>query len=308
MINQVTFQESKTIWAQAFTKNSIQAPFLTWEWHDVWFTSLGSEYSPLVFCIDEDVIASFAIKGTEMIFAGGDEIADYLDIIGPDQKKQSAWEQIIPMLRDLNITTLSLRNIPENSATKTFFSALPHTTVEQEDSTPQFQLPGSWELYTESLSKKYRHELERKIRKFDREHPDSEIIQSTNLAEDISILFTLMEKDDAKKEFLTPEMKSFFTTIAKTFQDKTSLRYIALGDKKIAATISFVMDNTHYLYNSGFDKDCCSIAGFFLKAMNIKHAIQTHATTYNFLQGKERYKYELAGLDFGVFKITHSLS
>jgi len=307
MINQVTFQEAKDMWAQAFSKNTIQAPFFTWEWHDVWFTSLGSGYSPLIFCIDDDVIASFAVKGTELIFAGGDEIADYLDIIGPDEKKQSAWEQIISTLRDLNIKTLALRNIPENSATKTFFTALPQTTVEQEDTTPQFQLPSTWELYTESLSKKYRHELERKIRKFDREHPDSEIIQSSKPAEDISILFTLMEKDEAKKQFLTMEMKSFFTAIAKAFPDNTTLRYIALGDKKIAATVSFVMKNTHYLYNSGFDKDCCSIAGFFLKAMNIKHAIETHATTYNFLQGNERYKYELAGLDFGVYKITHSL-
>ncbi len=307
MINQVTFQEEQVLWAPVFSKNAIRAPFFTWEWHDVWFRSLGSEYTPLTFYIDDEIIASFAVKGTELIFAGGDEIADYLDIIGPDEKKQSAWEQIMAKLRELNIKTLTLRNIPENSATKTFFSALPRTTVEQEDTTPQFQLPSTWELYIESLSKKYRHELERKIRKFKREHPDSEIIQSTNPAEDISILFTLMEKDEAKKQFLTVEMKSFFTAIAKTFHDSTSLRYIALGNKKIAATVSFVMNNTHYLYNSGFDKDCCSIAGFFLKAMNIKHAIEIQATTYNFLQGNERYKYELAGLDFGVFKITHSL-
>ncbi len=307
MINQVTFQDAKTIWAKAFTKNSIQAPFLTWEWHNVWFNTLGSGYSPLVFHIDEDIVASFAAKGNELIFSGGDEIADYLDIIGLDQKKQSAWEQIIQMLREQNITSISLRNIPENSATKTFFSNRAQSTVEQEDTTPQFQLPISWDTYIESLSKKYRHELERKIRKFEREHPDSEIIESKNPAQDISILFALMEKDDEKKQFLTEQMKSFFTSIAQTFPDQTALRYIALGDKKIAATISFVMNNIHYLYNSGFDKECCSIAGFFLKAMNIKHAIERHASTYNFLQGNERYKYELAGIDFGVYKIVYPL-
>ncbi len=308
MINQVSFQEAKDSFTQALAKNTIQAPFLTWEWHNVWFNTLGSSYSPLTFLLDEDIVASFAVKADELIFAGGDEIADYLDIIGPDQKKQAAWEQIIPTLRDLNIKNLTLRNIPENSATKSFFSTRPLTTVEQEDTTPQFQLPKTWELYTESLSKKYRHELERKIRKFDREHPDSEIIESTNPAQDISVLFSLMEKDEAKKQFLTADMKEFFTKIASIFSHQTSLRYVALGDKKIAATISFIMNTTHYLYNSGFDKDCCSIAGFFLKAMNIKHAIETGATMYNFLQGNERYKYELAGEDFGVYKITHTHS
>ena len=307
MINQVLFQDVQTQWNSILSQNAIKVPFFTWEWHNDWFHSLGTTYEPLCFVIDNTTIASFAKQGTTLLFAGGDEIADYLDIIGPDDNKIRAWQQLIPLIQSLGITTLILRNIPEDSSTRTYFINQPNTTVEKEDTTPQFMLPATWEIYVESLSKKYRHELERKIRKFNREHPDSEIVESANPREDIHILFDLMEKDEAKKIFLTTEMKSFFTTIAATFSTQTSLRFITLGDKKIAATISFFMDNSYYLYNSGFDKDCCSIAGFFLKAMNIKHAIEQHANTYNFLQGKERYKYELGAVDFGVYKISCTL-
>lgn len=307
MINQVSFGDAKDSWGLALSHNPIQVPFLTWEWHNDWFQTLGASYSPLTFTIGNEMVASFARKDTELIFAGGDEIADYLDIVGSDDKKQTAWDEILQQVQRLGITGLTLRNVPENSATRSYFSGLPGAECVQEDTTPQFLLPNSWENYLDSLSKKYRHELERKIRKFNREHPDSEIIESTNPADDIAILFALMEKDDAKKIFLTPEMKEFFIRIAHTFSGKTSLRYVRLGDKKIAATLSFIMNNSYYLYNSGFDKDCCSIAGFYLKAMNIQHAISNHAHLYNFLQGNERYKYELAGQDFGVYTIRYIL-
>lgn len=304
MINQVTFDDSKDIWKKVLENNSIIAPFLTWEWHNDWFNTLGTSFKPLTIIIDDSVVASFARKGNELIFSGGDEIADYLDIIGENTVKTNAWNQIIHFVKSKGISKISIQNIPENSATRTFFES----TTQQEDTTPIIELPSSWEIYIESLGKKYTHELERKIRKFDREHPDSQIIESTNPSEDISILFDLMEKDDAKKLFLTSDMKLFFTTIATTFSKNISLRYVILGDKKISATLSFVMNNTYYLYNSGFDKDCCSIAGFYLKAMNIKHAIEQKAKIYNFLQGNERYKYELGGKDFAVYSSSISLT
>jgi hypothetical protein len=80
--------------------------------------------------------------------------------------------------------------------------------------------------------------------------------------------------------------------------------YIALGDKKIAATLSFIYEGTLFLYNSGFDKVCCANAGFYLKAQTIKRAIENGLKSYNFLQGNERYKYELGAKDFEIYSIS----
>ena len=305
MINQVTFAECKSLWDRALSANSLHAPFLSWEWANAWYHVLAGNWKEQTLLVDNSVIAPLARQDNTVIFSGGDEVADYLDIIGPDEKKAEAWEQILTHCKSVGVTDLKLRNIPENSSTIEYFKTL--GAVEQEDTTPVFSLPDSWDTYLESLSKKYRHELERKMRKFDREHPDSQIIRSTNPREDMAILFQLMEKDEDKKAFLTPQMKIFFTTIAKTFEKTIALDYIAIGDKNIAATLSFQSEGTYYLYNSGFDKDCCSIAGFYLKTMTIKHAIESGIKHYNFLQGNERYKYELGGIDFPVYKISINL-
>ncbi len=307
MINQVVFSEIKDRWNNAFDKNTLHAPFLTWNWHNTWFQILGKNSTPYTYIIDDSIIASFVLTDSTLMFSGGEEIADYMDIIGPEEKKADAWNQIIQQIQSQNCNKLLLRNVPEHSGTIQYFKTIVNATIDKEDTTPQLQLPKSWEVFVESLGKKYTHELERKIRKFDREHPDVEIIESTQPAEDIDILFSLMERDEAKKAFLTPDMKHFFTEISKTISDTVSLRYIKTGDKKIAVTMSFIMDNTHFLYNSGFDKECCSIAGFYLKAINIKYAIEHGATTYNFLQGNERYKYELGGFDFAVYTVSQSI-
>lgn len=303
MVKQIDFSESKSIWDDAYKRNDIHAPFFDWRWHNDWFSILADGWNPYTLLTDDDIIVPFARKESECIWSGGEEIADYLDIIGSSEKKSIAWDHILTFLKQENITSLSLRNIPQNSPTISFFRNLESTIIKEEDTTPQLSLPSSWDIYTESLSKKHRHELERKIRKFNREYPDGQIIQSTHPSGDIHILLDLMEKDEDKKIFLTPTMELFFQKITETFSQDITLRYIALGDKKIAATMGFITGGVTYLYNSGFDKECCANAGFYLKAMNLQHAIDNNIHTYNFLQGNERYKYELGAADFFVYSV-----
>jgi len=307
MIKQITLAESKSIWEKAYRENSLHVPFLTHAWHVDWSGVFGDEYTPMYLVVDDHIIAPFVVKDGIARFSGGEEGADYLDVIGPENLKESAWPQILGFLKEHSMSSLLLRNLPENSPTISFFRKNPSAKIEKEDSTPHFPLPATWEAYVESLDRKSRHELERKIRKFEREHIDAQINESTNPARDIEILLELMAKDPEKKIFLTPQMQTFFRQIAKTQADKISLLSITMGDKKAAATLSFVEDTITYLYNSGFDRECCANAGFYLKAMSIKMAIEKHLSIYNFLQGQERYKYELGGKDFLIYQISLTL-
>ena len=295
-------------WDKAYEASPAKVPFFTWPWHNDWQTVFGNSCQPFYLLIDNKVIAPFVKKDQTVIWSGGEEIADYLDLIGPDEAKVSAWPQIIEFFKQEHVMSLSLRNVPENSPTITFFKTLPNAVITQEDTTPTISLPPTWEEFIESApSRKYRHELERKIRKFEREHPDAEVTVSQNPEKDVDILLTLMEKDADKKMFLTPAMGIMFRKIAGTFKDNISLLLLGMGDKHAAAALSFVQKDTYYLYNSGFDKDCCPNGGFYLKSMSIKYAIEHGGKTYNFLQGSERYKYELGGKDFFVYSIQYQL-
>ena len=307
MINQVDLSGSREIWVRAYSANTLHVPFLTHQWHVNWKEILGTATEPFYFVINDDILAPFVKEEGTVFFSGGEEGSDYLDIIGPDDKKKSAWTELIPYCKNQHINRLVLRNIPENSPTLQFFQTIPSAVIEKEDTTPKMPLPGSWEAYVESLDRKDRHELERKTRKFEREHEGAVFTESADSAHDIEILLDLMEKDEDKRKFLTPAMKEFFRRTAATFADSISLLTVNIGGQHASATMAFKNHDGYYLYNSGFDKNNFPNAGFYAKAMSVRHAIEEGRKEYNFLQGHERYKYELGGKDFFVYKITLNL-
>lgn len=161
--------------------------------------------------------------------------------------------------------------------------------MKEEDTTPITSLPPV-------LDKKNRHEMERKIRKFEREHANIKISEGN----DIRVLFSLMKLDERKKIFLTPDMEEFFRRIAQKFGKLTVL---TVQDKPAACMLTFAAGDTLMGYNSGFDEANYSGSGFYLKAKMLDRALDAGYKKFNFLQGNERYKYELGGKDFFVYKI-----
>lgn len=304
MITQISLLDAQSTWNRAYHVNSIHAPFLSYPWHNLWYKTLGSDVESFILSINDTHIAPFVRRGTTIYFSGGEEIADYLDIVGPNDSKQTAWHEIVKFIKNQGVHHIQLRNIPHDSETISFFRKHERSIIDKEDTTPIVALPSTWDSYKALLTKKYRHELERKIRKFEREHPQAIYEESTNPAADIDTFILLMEKDHHKQKFLTDSMKKFFRLMTQEFSRDISLLLLKFNDAPAAATLSFKTQKNYLLYNSGFDKECCQNAGFYLKAMSIKLAIEQGFTEYNFLQGTERYKYELGGVDFGVYSIS----
>ncbi len=263
-------------------------PFSTFEWVRVWHETIGKEWELYILNVNQEVIAPFARKNNEVICAGGDEVADYLDIVGEDEVKTKAWPEILEFLKNDGVTSVHLHNIPENSPTIDFFKMHATSVIKEEDTTPMMTLPPI-------LDKKSRHEMERKIRKFERENAHITIKDGNN----IELLLSLMKLDPRKKEFLTPDMEQFF----RKMHTMGTITEILIGNTPVAALLAFRADNTVMSYNSGFDETNFSGAGFYLKAMHIRRVSESGIKTYNFLQGSERYKYELGGKDFFVYRI-----
>jgi len=269
-------------------------PFSTYEWINVWHETIGKDWEPYILNINDEVIAPFARKNNEIIFAGGDEAADYLDIIGTDEAKKKAWPEILDYLKNEGVTSLHLNNIPQNSPTLSFFSP------QKEDTTPMMTLPPT-------LDKKSRHEMERKLRKFEREQTDIKIYDSTDPVADTDLFLSLMKLDERKKRFLTLDMESFFHKIIEAFQKNIVLTILTVTGAPAAAMLAFHYGDTIMGYNSGFNEQRFSGAGLYLKTMHIKRATENGIRTYNFLQGSERYKYELGGKDFFVYQVDVTL-
>lgn len=296
--------ELDAVWNTAFVNDARQWPFYTKKWHAQWFTSLGFGEQPMIVAeVPLHIVIPLVVKDGTAHFSGGEEISDYLDAIGPEDAKAAVWQKALSLVRMQGAARLILRNIPEDSATLSFFISQKGVTVEKEDTTPIMTLPDSFDAYTSALDRKNRHELKRKLRKFDSVHPGATISIENGASTDMELLVNLMQRDTDKQLFLTDPMQQFFQNLPDTLGDALTQFTLTVDGKAIATAVTFRTPTALLLYNSGYN-DAYVGSGFYLKAKMIDWAISQGITTYNFLQGNERYKYELGGKDFFVYRVT----
>ncbi len=252
---------------------------------------------------------AFEKEGNTLRLSGGWEISDYMDCVGPQAEKLNAWIEILTYLKShISPHRITLPNIPEDSESYRFFRTQKTVhgysiTVQREDTTPTIPLPATYDAYFAQLSRANRHELRRKIRKFQKENPN---ISVTNIpcALMLPTLFDLMKQHAGKQKFLTPQMETFFSRLAHQASIKSYCTKLSVGESPAAVVFTFRFPKTWYIYNSGFDANHFPGAGFYLQAILISQAIKAKTKEYNLLQGNERYKYELGAQDRFVYTIT----
>lgn len=300
------------LWSRIATVRVESFPFSSPLWHELWIKNfLRAPVEPYILSFEEKAIAPFVKNGTSVFFSGGEDISDYMDIVCPDDLIYIVWDEILQFLKKDAIQELTLSNISEYSKAFEYFANLqkssPETiNIQKNDTTPILTLPTTWGEYLNTLDRKNRHELRRKIKRFEETWSSTGIsIQTT---EDISILLELMKKDSKKQEFLTDSMVSFFQSFNTSFPLEFELLLLSISKIPAAIIAGFNYSCTYLLYNSGFDEAQFSGAGFYLKAKSIERAIEKNIKSYNFLQGNERYKYELGGKDLSVNTITVKIS
>jgi CelD/BcsL family acetyltransferase involved in cellulose biosynthesis len=307
MLQEVQPDNLEAAWTDCLKYSQYRYPFQTYAWYQNWLTHLGTESTSLALMDQErHVLLPLAITGSVARFAGGDEIADYLDIIGSDESKPAAWQEALEILRTKGVTEILLRNIPDGSPTISYLESV-GATVTLEDTTPKLSLPGSWDDYVGHLNRKNRHEMKRKERKFEAEHPGSTLIVRRGLEADIPLLLGMMKTDDDKRTFLSPAMEAFFMGLPEALGDTLAQFTLAVDGQNVATTLAFVTPTSLLLYNSGYIRDFAG-AGLHLKTKTVKWAIEQHIPEYNFLQGNERYKYELGARDYPIYRVSMPLT
>lgn len=277
--------ELNTIWDDIVKKDGREIPFITFAWHKTVSELIHPTWRPYILVEkDASVLVPLAIDNTTIRFSGGEEIADYLDAIGPREHQKTVWGTTFSLLSSTGIPTLRLRNIPEESEAHHFFLETNPSALSQEDTTPILTLPATVEEYHAALARKDRHELKRKMKKFENEHPDLVIADNET---DMDSLLSLMRKHETKATFLTPEMATFFTALPALFAPGFRQFRLIEHNACIATTITFRTKDDVCLYNAGYDPSIVG-AGFYMNAAIITWALDHHVQRINFLQGNER--------------------
>ncbi len=247
---------------------------------------------------------------------GGSEVSDYLDVLAAADVNRDAWSAALDLLGQFeDWQIIDLRSLPAASPTVSAVAELARARgwdvmQAREDVCPVLDLPATWDGYlAERLDKKKRHELRRKMRKAEREvDVHWYLVEPHNLDVGLQVFFELHRASDPEKDtFMTDRMESFFGDVAAAARDNGWLRLAILRFEghAVASYLCFDYGGARLVYNSGFDVSTYAYLspGIVLMGHLIEDAIERGLQRLDFLQGDERYKYDLGALDTEVVRI-----
>ena len=305
----------KEEWNLILAKTPRQNPFLTPFWSEVWLNHFGEFLETRLILFREDggslqglgYLVESTMEGKKgLSLLGSQDVWDYRDFIILPGREEEVFRSLAVLLNENSWEYIELNSISELSPAAAFFPMAMESygfrvIREVEETVVNLHLPSTWEDFLERLSAKERHELRRKIRRIEREGPCewTRITDFHSVEEKIGLFLDLHRKSRRdKSEFMSAKMESYFRDLGKGLLAKgwLDLSFLKFQEKEIAAFFSFDFGDTKYVYNSGYDPLFSWYSpGIVLSAFCIRGAIEKGLKGFNFLRGREDYKYHLGG-------------
>jgi CelD/BcsL family acetyltransferase involved in cellulose biosynthesis len=316
-------------WNDLLSRSASDYPFLRWEYQRAWWAHRGGGeqpdaelriglwrpggvlrgIAPLLRVVDSG-------SGTLRLI-GSREISDYLDVICAPEDLDSFCEDLLDTLARLDEAewqTLDLHNLHSASHTADVMGAAADRRGwrwerKPLEVCPTIRLADSWDAYLDSLEKKQRHEVRRKLRRAESEGRTPVLRKAApeQAGEAMQDFLRLMALDPRKEAFLTPAMRGQFRAIA----DATAgagilqLAFLEYEDKRIAGFFNFDYRNRIWVYNSGMDPAYAPLSpGWVLLALLIQDAIRMGREEFDFMRGNEPYKFLWGGTGEPISQLT----
>ncbi len=324
------FEALSAEWDALLHRSASDAIFLTLEYQRTWWHHLG-EGELLILAVREGEVegklvgiaplfATESPKGERVLSTVGCvEVSDYLDLIVARGCEEAVYGAMLDYLAAPHAPAwdiLDLCNTHEDSPTLDLLPAIAEArgwtvSTGRDDVCPIIPLPDTWEAYLHMLDSKQRRELRRKLRRADAQTALGWYVVGPehNLETEVEEFLRLMAASTPDKAtFLTPRMRDFFRQLARIAYDAgwLQLAFLEVGGHKAAAYFNFVYNDRVLVYNSGLDWRTFPklSAGIVLAAYCIRHAIEQGRDVVDFMQGDERYKYQLGGQDVEVRRLA----
>lgn len=322
-------------WNDLLRRSRFDTIFLTWEWQTTWWRTLGATRGPLFLLALREAGRLVGIaplyfsqydRPNTLHVVGCLEVADYLDLIIEAGREEAVYAAFLDWLAGPTAPAwarVDLCNQPSRSLSYTILPELARgrgwpVEVRQEDVCPVITLPApgaepgfdGWEAYLATLDKKERHEIRRKLRRVEREAPESGVRyvrDQAGLDDAIRTFVNLHRLSSRDKDaFMDDQMQAFFHAIAATLAEHRwlQLSFLEVGGEAVASYFCFEYNNEVQVYNSGYDPQAYPqfSPGWVLLARLIEDAIRQGRTRFDFLQGDEDYKHRFGGVDEPVYR------
>lgn len=319
------------VWRAVEAGSGNSSIFLTPPWQHAWWRHFGGGRSLRVAVLPQApargegeppvVLAPFFEDRGVLRLVGAPlgpiDVADYLDVLALAGREAEAWERLAAWLAEqADVARVVLDNVPDDSPTLAVAGAALGRaglalSIEEQARCPVIALPADFDAYLAGLDRGARHELRRKVRRFEREAPGARVrlLRRDEAVAALPEFVALHRRSGAEKaRFMTPAMEAFFRDMAAGIAERDELviaRLADADDRPLAAMCLFDYRGGWYLYNSGYDPSMARLApGLVLLARCIEAACQRGVRVFDFLRGTERYKYDLGGRDRVVRRLT----
>ena len=315
-----SYQGAEKEWQNLLSDSDTDTLFITHDWQRIWWELFGEGAEMLLLGFKDDTslegIAPLARRDGTISLIGGQDLCDYNDFLVLRGAEPRFYPSLLDHLKEEVWNTLELSSIRQGSPTLEYFPELARqqgyaVQVLEEGVAPGVNLPSTWETYLQGLTKKDRHELRRKLRRFDSVGDDfrwyklSDPSEVESNLEDFIALMKFARED--KRRFLTQPRERFFRRISMEMARACifKLFFLEFKGERVATTMCFDYGLSRLLYNSGFNPAYGYYSvGLVLKALCIKDAIEEGKSYFDFLRGPEPYKYDLGGKDRTLYQIV----
>ncbi len=185
-------------------------------------------------------------------------------------------------------------------------------TREREEVCPVVDLPSGLDFdgYLETLGKKERHEVRRKLRRAEAAG-EVRLERSPDPVADLPAFINLHQKrfgadglfpDTAGGE----QSRVFFGRLFELAAPDglVQLQFVTVGGRRIAAGIWFRDRETLYFYNAGIEPNARDLSpGILLSALSVQAALESGCRRFDYLRGDEPYKYEWGAVDAPIQRL-----
>lgn len=251
-------------------------------------------------------------------FLGDDDLTDYMGPVsaGPEYLRAIAETLVTYAVNEIpGWSCLHVRCMPVPFGFAEWLAEAAdrlglHFEVDEHEMTAVLALPDTFEAYLDQLGKHRRHELRRKLRRFDEAVGDAQLVTAApqTLEADLGRFFAMHRGSGGDKGgFLGLERTSFFERIAREFAPAglLSLDFLEVAGKPVASTFSFSYAGSFNLYNSAFDPSSAAISpGIVICVRLIARCIGQGMGRFDFLRGTERYKFDLGAERLPLHAVT----
>ncbi len=297
--------------------------FVLPSWLRVWWQNFGSGFELYLAAVRQGGtiigIAPLMINERTVSVIGSANVCDYLDFIVAPGKESDFFSVLLGDLQQKGIKYLDLGPLRPDSTVLTHFIGIAReqgyeVSCHQEDVSSELDLPPTWEEYLMILSKKQRHEVRRKLRRlWEADNTDYNCVEVSQekVADFMDTFFRLFSLSrEEKANFMTPQMESFFRSLARAMAEVGLLRVgiVELDKLPVAIAMGFDYNKTMYLYNSAYDPQYNSLSvGLLCKVLCLKESIQSGKEKWDFLKGGESYKYHIGGIEIPLSRCLITL-